>query len=124
MLRLRDSVDAKMPIGATLHRLEASIVGLGGRIQVDHNMVTAGLFDMLGPAPTIGRTFREEENEPGHDRVVLLGDDVWRKLYDSDINVVGKTLMIKTSRTPFLVLCRRAFRSRSATLCKYGLLRH
>ena len=55
---------------------------------------TADLFDMLGVAPVIGRGFRPEEDEPGRDKVVVLGDDVWRKMYASDPKIVGKTITI------------------------------
>jgi predicted permease len=96
MLQLRDAAGKSMKIGAILYegKENASVVGPGGRFQVSHPSVTAGLFDMLGVQPVLGRGFREDENGPGKNHVLLIGDDVWRKLYNADPNVLGKTLAI------------------------------
>jgi predicted permease len=52
-------------------------------------------MEMLGVKPVLGRSFRTEENDPGRQHVVLLGEDAWKKLYSSDLQVVGKTLAIQ-----------------------------
>jgi predicted permease len=105
MLQLRDTVGPQLKIGAELydgHGESASIVGPGGRYQVSHTAVTAGLFDMLGVKPVLGRAFREDENEPGNNHVLLIGEDVWRKVFNADPNVVGKILTIR--RQPYTVI--------------------
>jgi predicted permease len=105
MLQLRDAVGPRVKTGAVLaddSLSSASVVGPGGRYQVDHAAVTAGLFDMLGVRPILGRSFRDEENEPGKNRVLLIGEDVWHKLFLSDPNIAGKTLMIR--RQPYTIL--------------------
>src|SRR4051794_36619999 len=51
MLQLRDGVGRGIKIGAILSEDSmsgASVVGPGGRFQVDHAAVSAGTFDMLG----------------------------------------------------------------------------
>jgi predicted permease len=97
MLQLRDAVDSRLKIGAifTGGAAYASVIGPGGRYQVSHITVTAGLFDMLGVQPILGRAFREGENQPGQDHVLLIGEDVWRKVFNSDPQVVGKTLTVR-----------------------------
>jgi predicted permease len=103
MLQLRDAVGARMQVGGVLccgHT--ASIVGPGGRVQVEQQEVTANLPSMLGVHLLMGRTFRDEENEPGRNRVALIGEDVWRKLYNSDAHIVGQTLNIKSQ--PYTIL--------------------
>jgi predicted permease len=97
MLQLRDAVGARLKIGAVLNggSSYASVVGPGGRYQVTHAVVTAGLFDMLGVQPVLGRSFREDENDPGRNRVILIGDDVWRKVFNADPNVIGKSLTVR-----------------------------
>jgi predicted permease len=109
MLQLRDAVGAKMRIGALLNRSMASIVGPGGRVQVQNVEVTASLFPMLGVQPLLGRAFRDEENDPGRNRVVLLGEDTWRKLYNADPQIVGKTLTIKEKAYTILGVMPRSF---------------
>lgn len=94
MLQLRDAVGPQLKIGAEIYEgsQSASIVGSGGRFQVTRSSVTSGLFDMLGVQPVLGRGFRAEENEPGKNHVQLLGDDVWRKVFNADPSIVGKTI--------------------------------
>jgi predicted permease len=57
----------------------------------------------------MGRAFRDEENEPGRNRVVLLGENTWRKLYAADPNIVGKTLTIKEQVYSILGVMPRGF---------------
>jgi predicted permease len=109
MLQLRDAVGAKMQIGATMGASMASIVGPGGRFQVEHQIVTAGLFNMLGVQPAMGRGFRDEENDPGRSRVVLVSEPVWRNQYASDPNIVGMTLTIKSQAYTILGVMPKGF---------------
>ncbi|MGA3136893.1 MAG: ABC transporter permease [Terracidiphilus sp.] len=102
MLQLRDAVGARMRIGVVMNSSMASIVAPGGRFQVQKVEVTAGLPAMLGVQPILGRSFRDDENDPGRNRVVLIGEDVWRKFYASDPQIAGKTLTIKGR--PFTIL--------------------
>ena len=96
MLQLRDAVGQNLEFGAVMccgHI--ASVVGPGGSVQISQQEVTAGLLHMLGVNLLTGRMFRDEENDPGKNRVLLIGEDVWRNLYHSDPHVVGQTLTIK-----------------------------
>jgi predicted permease len=102
MLQLRDAVGPGMRIGAVMNRSMASIVAPGGRFQAQKVEVTAGLPSMLGVQPILGRSFRDDENDPGRNRVVLIGEGVWRKFYASDPQIAGKTLTIKGQ--PFTIL--------------------
>jgi predicted permease len=94
--QLSDAAGAQVKTGTVLDESMASVVGPGGRFQVERVDVTAGLTQMLGAQPMLGRGFRAEENDPGRGDVALLGEDVWRKMYANDLKVVGKTLTIKS----------------------------
>jgi predicted permease len=109
MLQLRDAVGSGMRIGADFAGSTASVVGPGGRLQVEQSNVTASLLPMLDVQPVLGRAFRDEENEPGRNRVVLLGDDVWRKLYAADPRIVGKTLTIMSRAYTIVGVMPRGF---------------
>ena len=105
MLQLRDAAGPQMKIGAEMYGEGGSmfsVVGPGGRFQVSQVAVTAGLFDMLGVQPILGRTFREEENEPGRNRVLIIGEDVWRKVFRGDPGAIGKTLTVH--QQPYTVI--------------------
>jgi predicted permease len=95
MLQLRDAAGHGLQMGAALGGSMASIVGPGGRLQVERTDVDANLLPTLGVQPILGRVFREEEMEKGRDHVVLLGEDVWRKLFLSDTQIAGKTVTIR-----------------------------
>jgi predicted permease len=109
MLQLRDAVGPRLQIGAELGGSHASVVGPGGRIQVIQEEVDAGMMALLGVQPMLGRAFRDEEDEPGRNRVVLLGEDVWRKLYNADTQIVGKTLTIKSEAYTIIGVMPRGF---------------
>ncbi|MGP8187650.1 MAG: ABC transporter permease [Terracidiphilus sp.] len=109
MLRLRDALGGRMGVGASFEESMASIVGPGGRIQVERTETDAAMLPLLGVQPRIGRFFRPEENAPGADRVALIGEDVWRKLYNSDPKIVGRTLTIKGEAYTILGVMPKGF---------------
>jgi len=49
---------------------------------------------MLGVEPAIGRVFTAEEDQPGHDRVVILTDGLWRRRFAADPNLVGNSIKL------------------------------
>jgi predicted permease len=105
MQQLADAAGPQMKYGALLmdgSPFSASVIGPGGRFQVSHLAVTAGLLDMLGVQPVLGRGFRSEENQPGQNHVLIIGEDVWRKLFNSDPHIIGATLMLQ--KQPYTVV--------------------
>jgi len=55
---------------------------------------TANFFGLLGVTPQLGRAFREGEDQPGRDRVVVLSPRTWRKRYGGAPDVVGRTIRV------------------------------
>ncbi len=55
--------------------------------------VTASLFPLLGVPPARGRTFTEEEDQPGR-LVVVLSDGLWRRRFGADAGVIGRTVRL------------------------------
>jgi len=104
MVQLRDAVGPRLKFGALLYGgpQNASVVTASGRFQVACPKVTAGLFDMLGVRPVIGRGFRSDEDEPGKNRVLLIGYDVWQKLYRGEAAAIGSTLTIR--KQPYTIV--------------------
>jgi putative ABC transport system permease protein len=49
---------------------------------------------MLGVEPKIGRNFLKEEDAPGHDRVVLLTDELWRRRFHADRGILGQKVLL------------------------------
>jgi putative ABC transport system permease protein len=51
-------------------------------------------FRLLGVAPTLGRLFLPEEDQPGGPGVVVLSDRLWRARFGADPAVVGRHVQI------------------------------
>ena len=93
--QLADAAGSTVKTGMMLDQSTASVAGPGGRFQLEKSDVTANFFSVLGVQPIIGTGFRADENDPGREHEVMLSEGAWRKLYNSDRSVVGKTLTIK-----------------------------
>ncbi len=109
MLQLRDALGGRMQIGGVFDSAMDSVVGPGGRVQVQQQNVSASLFPMLGVHPLLGRVFRDDENDSGREHVVLLGEDTWRRLYNSDPAVLGKPLTIRSVAYTIVGVMPRGF---------------
>lgn len=56
--------------------------------------VTRDLLSVLGLKPELGRDFRPEEDRPGGAKVVLLGYNLWQRLFQGDRNILGRVLKL------------------------------
>jgi predicted permease len=54
--------------------------------------VSPSLFSILGARPLLGRTFLEEEAQPGRDHEVVLSYPLWRRVFAANPAVVGSTI--------------------------------
>ncbi|HEV8485042.1 MAG TPA: ABC transporter permease, partial [Blastocatellia bacterium] len=59
--------------------------------------VSAGLFEMLGAKPAQGRTFLDEEDQAGHENVVILSDSLWKRRFSSDPGVIGQAITLNAT---------------------------
>ena len=58
-------------------------------------MASSNLLPLMGVEPTIGRTFRPDEDQvPGRDAVVVLGRTMWEQEFGSDASVLGRSVRI------------------------------
>ena len=64
--------------------------------------VTVGMFKTLGAQPIVGRDFLAEEDQPGREKVVMMGESLWQRRFGSDPEVIGKT--VKLSGESFTVV--------------------
>jgi putative ABC transport system permease protein len=55
---------------------------------------TASFFRTLAAPPLAGRYFAEEEDAPGGARVIVLGEQYWRRRFAADRQVLGQTMTI------------------------------
>jgi putative ABC transport system permease protein len=62
--------------------------------RIQGRAVSAGFFPTLKIEAARGRLFTPEDDQPEHDRVVVLTDGLWRRRFGSDPNIIGKTLTL------------------------------
>ena len=54
----------------------------------------SNVFQLTRTQPFMGRTFTVAENQPGAERVVVIGYDVWRTQFGGDQNIIDQNLKI------------------------------
>jgi predicted permease len=59
--------------------------------------VIGNFFQVLGVQPAKGRIFTEEEARGGPHNVTLLSDPYWRRQFNADPNIVGKSIELSGS---------------------------
>src|ERR1051326_3962888 len=56
--------------------------------------VTEDFFKIIGVSPVLGRDFTAEDNKPGAEKVAILGDEIWRRDFNTDPDIVGQSVRI------------------------------
>src|SRR6266513_1963724 len=68
------------------------ITGIGEPERVFGRYVTASFFSTLRIQPQIGRFFSEDEDKPGAERVMVISDALWRRVFNADPAVIGRAI--------------------------------
>jgi putative ABC transport system permease protein len=79
---------------ALVSGLNFTLISSGEPERVDGARVSSSLFPMLGIQAAIGRTFLEEEDQPGHDRVVVISDRLWTRRFQRNPAAVGSKIVL------------------------------
>jgi predicted permease len=69
--------------------------------RIDGLRTQSSLLKMLGAKPLLGRLLLPEEDQPGKAAVAILSNPLWRRLFNSDPAIVGKTITLDGN--PFIV---------------------
>lgn len=56
--------------------------------------VTPGFFETLGVSPSLGRTFRQDEQEAAGARVAVLSDQAWKQQFAGRADVLGQMIVV------------------------------
>jgi putative ABC transport system permease protein len=73
---------------------QATLTGGAEPISIRAARVSAHYFDIFGAKPSLGRTFRPGDDQPGNDRVVLLSHVLWENRFGSDPAMVGRNILL------------------------------
>jgi len=58
---------------------------------------SANAFPLLGLSPSLGRLPLPDDDRAGGEPIVLLGSDAWRQRYDSDPQILGRSVLVNGS---------------------------
>jgi len=61
----------------------------------------SSLLEMLGAKPLLGRLLLPEEDKPGKPDVAILSERVWKRLFNADPGILGRTIVLNDN--PFIV---------------------
>jgi putative ABC transport system permease protein len=71
-------------------------------VLIQGKRITPNLFEVLGVQPSLGRTFRADEQEPGASAVVILSDGFWKRHFGGATDVLGR--IVRISDEPHTVI--------------------
>jgi len=74
------------------------LTGNGAPEVVEGSEATAGLFRALRTRPLLGRTFREEEDQPGAAKVAVIGEGFWRRRFAADPHIIGQSILLNDEK--------------------------
>ncbi len=73
---------------------DLNLSGNGEPERLTGELVTANVFSILGVAPALGRTFLPDEDQVGHENVVLLSDALWQRRFNRDASIVNRNIVL------------------------------
>ncbi|HEY7211713.1 MAG TPA: ABC transporter permease [Bryobacteraceae bacterium] len=83
-----------MRIAAVSTGSEFNLIKAGTTFRVMASAVSPDLFDLLGTQVAIGRSFRQQEDLPGRDHVIILSASLWKEKFASDPGIVGQMVSL------------------------------
>ena len=80
------------------------LIGNDGSESMQGMVVTREYFDITGLRPILGRSFAEADADGKTPPVVLIGYDLWRRKFNGDPKIIGKTIRISRFDPPPTVI--------------------
>ena len=71
-----------------------NLIGTGDPERLRALNVTDGFFAMLGAQPQLGRDFLAEEDQVGHNNVVILSYGLWQRRFSGDPEILNQTITL------------------------------
>jgi predicted permease len=89
---------------------QINLTGAGEPESIPMARASANIFDLLGVQPHLGRTFAPKEDQAGRDHVVILGDEIWRRHFGADPQILGKSISLNDESYEVIGVLPDAFR--------------
>lgn len=94
---MRTAVGSFSDIGCYRNFAEnVSASGGPGPEALNQARVSANFLRILGVQPALGRSFRPEEDAEAGPPVVMISAELWRRRFDGDPGIVGRTVTLET----------------------------
>ncbi|HKP14128.1 MAG TPA: ABC transporter permease, partial [Blastocatellia bacterium] len=71
-----------------------NLIGTGEPERLQGQRVSDGFLAMLGARPALGRDFLAEEDQPGHNQVVILSHGLWQRRFGGDPNILDQVITL------------------------------
>jgi putative ABC transport system permease protein len=68
-----------------------NLTGVGDPQRLRGQRVSGDFFRALGVPAAMGRTFRVDEDDVGHEHVAVISDGLWKRVFGGDESIIGKT---------------------------------
>src|SRR5207244_4298867 len=72
--------------------------------------VTEDMFKIVAVSPAMGRDFTAEDNKPGAEKTLILGDEIWRRDFAANPNIVGQSVRVNGKAATIIVVMRPGFK--------------
>jgi len=72
----------------------SNLAGQGKPEQVAVSLASWNLFDALGIAPAVGRSFVPADEQSTIPQVAILGNSIWRSHFGADPKIIGKSIVL------------------------------
>ena len=93
--------------------------------RLDGQRVSASYFRVLGIAPALGRDFDVGDDRVNGPQVVVLSDGVWRRRFNADRNVIGRSVMLGGAAYTVIGVMPAGFENLTATTAEvWSLLQY
>ncbi|MCM3869818.1 MAG: ABC transporter permease, partial [Pyrinomonadaceae bacterium] len=80
-------------------------------LELRSSVVSANYFSLLGVPAVLGRTFAAEESTAGQTRVVVISDELWRRQFGSNPQVIGTKILLEKEDFQIIGVMPRGFKS-------------
>ena len=84
--------------------------GKEGSVSVVTPGVTPSVFKILGARPLMGRTFTEDEGQPGGPKTAVISEEMWRNVFNSDPEILTRTISVNGQPRAVVGVMPRDFR--------------
>jgi predicted permease len=97
-----------------------TLTGLDRPERLDGMRTSSGLLHLLGARAMLGRVLLPEEDKPGKPVVAILSYRLWKRLFNSDAKIIGRSITLSGNQVTVAGVLRPEFRLNSEVMPAEG----